>query len=74
MFSLSLCRKQKQSASLTETSEHQAAALLSALSSLAPGSLYYDKYIVEQEQRRGKQSILAAARVKADPSQQVRNS
>lgn len=69
---LGSCRKQKESRPLTETSEQQAAALLSALSTLEPGSLYYDKYVVEQGQRRGANSIIAFAHTKAEPHQQAR--
>ena len=56
---------------MTETSEHQAAALLSALSSLETGSLYYDKYVVDQGQRRGVNSIIAYASLKTDPNCKV---
>ena len=68
---LCACRKQAESQPLTETSANQAEALLSALSSLEIGSLYYDKYIVDQGQRRGINSIIAYARVKENPTQEA---
>lgn len=69
-----LFRKKQESQPLTETSANQAEALLSALSSLEVGSLYYDKYIVDKGQRRGINSIVAYARIKANPHRQVWNS
>lgn len=71
LTSFCICRQQQTSQALTETSANQAEALLSALSALETGSLYYDKYIVEQGQRRGINSIIAYARIKEDPSQEV---
>jgi hypothetical protein len=64
-------RKQRDSAKLTETSDRQAAALISALASLAPGSEYYERYIMEQGQRKGIDSILSYAVCKENPQQKV---
>lgn len=71
-YKSAFCRRKKESQPLTETSANQAEALLSALSSLEIGSLYYDKYVVDQGQRRGINSIIAYARCKDEPTREVK--
>ena len=66
------CRGKAASSALTQTTEDQASALMSALGQLEPGTLFFDKYFIQAGQRRGQNSIIALAHERSDASQQVR--